>query len=41
MTLKAEQETDEETKSLIRPCDGGGSVIHIVDHIDLDVRIKI
>lgn len=25
---------------LIRPCDGGGSIIHIVDHIDLDVRIK-
>ena len=23
---------------LIRPCDGGGSIIHIVDHIDLDVR---
>lgn len=22
---------------LIRPCDGGGSMIHIVDHIDLDV----
>ncbi|CAL0301033.1 unnamed protein product [Lupinus luteus] len=22
---------------LIRPCDGGGSIIHIVDHIDLDV----
>ncbi|KAL6542691.1 Homeobox-leucine zipper protein ATHB-14 [Orobanche hederae] len=21
---------------LIRPCDGGGSIIHIVDHIDLD-----
>ena len=26
---------------LIRPCDGGGSIIHIVDHIDLDVSIKI
>lgn len=25
---------------LIRPCDGGGSIINIVDHIDLDVRIK-
>jgi homeobox-leucine zipper protein len=23
---------------LIRPCDGGGSIINIVDHIDLDVR---
>jgi len=22
---------------LIRPCEGGGSIIHIVDHIDLDV----
>lgn len=22
---------------LIRPCEGGGSMIHIVDHIDLDV----
>eukprot|EP00262_Sarcandra_glabra_P013040 TRINITY_DN3520_c1_g1_i1.p2 TRINITY_DN3520_c1_g1~~TRINITY_DN3520_c1_g1_i1.p2 ORF type:complete len:182 (+),score=42.13 TRINITY_DN3520_c1_g1_i1:1-546(+) len=21
---------------LIRPCDGGGSIIHIVDHVDLD-----
>lgn len=25
---------------LIRPCEGGGSIIHIVDHIDLDVRIS-
>ena len=25
---------------LIRPCEGGGSIIHIVDHVDLDVRIK-
>lgn len=25
---------------LIRPCEGGGSMIHIVDHIDLDVRLK-
>lgn len=24
---------------LIRPCEGGGSIIHIVDHVDLDVRI--
>lgn len=23
---------------LIRPCDGGGSVIHIVDHMNLEVR---
>jgi len=23
---------------LIRSCEGGGSIIHIVDHIDLDVR---
>lgn len=23
---------------LIRPCEGGGSIIHIVDHIDFDVR---
>lgn len=22
---------------LIRPCEGGGSIVHIVDHIDLDV----
>lgn len=22
---------------LIRPCDGGGSIIHIVDHVDLEV----
>jgi|APAra0007618407_1042631.scaffolds.fasta_scaffold04542_4 hypothetical protein len=22
---------------LIRPCDGGGSILHIVDHVDLDV----
>ncbi|KAK8936927.1 Homeobox-leucine zipper protein HOX32 [Platanthera zijinensis] len=22
---------------LIRPCEGGGSMIHIVDHLDLDV----
>ena len=25
---------------LIRPCDGGGSVIHIVDHVDLEVMHK-
>lgn len=24
---------------LIRPCEGGGCIIHIVDHVDLDVRI--
>lgn len=23
---------------LARPCEGGGSIIHIVDHVDLDVR---
>ena len=23
---------------LIRSCEGGGSIIHIVDHMDLDVR---
>jgi len=22
---------------LIRPCDGGGSIVHIVDHVDLEV----
>jgi hypothetical protein len=22
---------------LIRPCDGGGCIIHIVDHLDLEV----
>lgn len=22
---------------LIRPCEGGGSIIHIVDHVDLEV----
>lgn len=26
---------------LIRPCEGGGSIIHIVDHVDLDVRNTI
>ena len=26
---------------LIRPSDGGGSVIHIVDHLDLEVTTKI
>ena len=25
---------------LIRPCEGGGSIIHIVDHVDLDVRTR-
>ena len=24
---------------LIRPCEGGGSIINIVDHVDLDVSI--
>lgn len=23
---------------LVRPCDGGGSIIHIVDHLNLQVR---
>lgn len=23
---------------LIRPCEGGGSIIHIVDHMDLEVE---
>lgn len=23
---------------LIRPCEGGGSIIHIVDHMDLEVN---
>jgi homeobox-leucine zipper protein len=23
---------------LIRPCEGGGSIIHIVDHMDLEVQ---
>ena len=22
---------------LIRPCEGGGSIIHVVDHMDLEV----
>lgn len=26
---------------LIRPCDGGGSIIHIVDHLNLEVRFCI
>lgn len=24
---------------LIRPCEGGGSIIHIVDHMDLEVYL--
>lgn len=24
---------------LIRPCEGGGSIIHIVDHMDLEVHL--
>lgn len=24
---------------LIRPCDGGGSIIHIVDHLNLEVSL--
>jgi hypothetical protein len=23
---------------LVRPCEGGGSIMHIVDHLDLEVR---
>lgn len=23
---------------LIRPCEGGGSIIHVVDHLDLEVH---
>lgn len=26
---------------LIRPCDGGGSIIHIVDHLNLEVRLSL
>lgn len=26
---------------LIRACDGGGSILHIVDHIDLDVSFQL
>lgn len=26
---------------LIRACEGGGSIIHIVDHIDLDVSFQL
>jgi homeobox-leucine zipper protein len=22
---------------LVRPCEGGGSIVHIVDHLDLEV----
>lgn len=25
---------------LIRPCEGGGSIIHIVDHMDLEVSVE-
>lgn len=25
---------------LIRPCEGGGSMVHIVDHVDLDVSLS-
>ena len=25
---------------LIQPCEGGGSMIHIVDHVDLDVSTR-
>jgi len=23
---------------LVRPCEGGGSIVHIVDHLDLEAR---
>ena len=26
---------------LIRPCEGGGSIIHIVDHLNLEVGLLI
>lgn len=26
---------------LIRPCEGGGSIINIVDHVDLDVSVGL
>ena len=26
---------------LIRPCEGGGSIIHIVDHMDLEVAYTL
>ena len=26
---------------LIRPCEGGGSMIHIVDHVELDVSLNM
>lgn len=26
---------------LIRPCEGGGSIIHIVDHMDLEARALV
>lgn len=25
---------------LIRPCEGGGSIIHIVDHMNLEVKLS-
>lgn len=26
---------------LIRPCEGGGSILHIVDHVDMDVSFRM
>lgn len=26
---------------LVRPCEGGGSIIHIVDHMDLEASIGL
>ncbi|PON87277.1 START domain containing protein [Trema orientale] len=26
---------------LIRPCEGGGSIIHVVDHMDLEVQTAL
>lgn len=26
---------------LIRPCEGGGSIIHIVDHMNLEVLLSL
>lgn len=25
---------------LIRPCEGGGSIVHIVDHMNLEVKVS-
>ena len=26
---------------LVRPCEGGGSIVHIVDHLDLEVWLPL